>query len=432
MHEGRITWATGGLHPRRRWRRQLGLATGRKAAFPKAGDGADACWDYWELQHLANSVLSPNQVSAIVRGVLLEIFFDIVQAFELPLASNILRSHQPLLPLSKLVGIGDGLQVTPVAQGILTARCLPSIWTPSAPLMQQDTQAAWEQWVCMGLLDALPDSAPVVGDRLRLRERTSAKAFQNLVVLLDGKRTLRDIALKLKHGRNQLGVGRALAPYIRQGIVVFRSVGDIVDREVGRIDRSAAPTPIAVCIESIYGQCGTAIESIATRAGYAYHAMSDGIEALHELLRPSAPTPTLILIAEELTILSAPEVCRIVRRVDRLREVPIVVYSQRRCDPRQIQEALRAGASNYLCGPDFCEERLQATFDGCRDGNSSGSMAADSVVSSEKATYPPSRARLPEVTLRRQSKSSLSRIVLAEGTVSSRSTLLTDGNNDAL
>ncbi|MEO0946782.1 MAG: hypothetical protein AAFY11_01270 [Cyanobacteria bacterium J06641_5] len=362
LREGMTLWATGGLHPRRRWRRQLRLATGKQPKLSHLDRApTDPYWDYLELQRLALNILSQKQVSAIVQGTLAEIFFDIVQTFELPLASSITKYNQPLLPLSELVGVGDGMQVIPVSNCYLPDRDLPSTLQPSAFLLQKETQVAWERWVRLGLLTASPDSAPTINDPHRLRTETTSKTYQNLTSLLNGNRTLRDIALRMKRGKDQLIVGSALAPFVRKGLVSFRPIGDLIESSKAKDSPASEETPIIVCIDTNSKTHGV-MESLAAKAGYAYEALSDGIEALHELRNPEFPTPAIILIAEGSGVLSAPEVCEVLRRVDRLQATPIVVYSGELHGPQQSQAALNAGATAYLGAREFNPRQLLALF----------------------------------------------------------------------
>ena len=361
LNEGKIFWASGGLHPRRRWQRQLHLAVGKNPdLFSFNGNNTKPFWDYLELQQLARHTLSLDQVSSIVQGTLAEVLFDIVQTFELPLAAVAGNRDRPILPVSKLVGFGDGMQVIPVGEMTLKRYYLSPAWIPSTWLLQKETQAAWEQWVCLGLLDASPDIAPVVSDPRRLQGQVSEKAFQNLMTLLDGKQTFRDIALKMKGCKNQFVAGSALAPYIHRGLVGFHAIGDATDNK--KQAQSTTDVPMVACIDTARKTHGL-LETLAAKVGCSYEAMIDDIEALYELSRPDFPTPALILIAERLNTHSAQTACQILRRVDRLRSVPIVAYSGGRYGLQQIRQALSAGATEYLCGGEFNPENLLALFE---------------------------------------------------------------------
>jgi len=357
MNEGKVIWATGGLHPRRRWQRQVRLATGKAPSSSSFNSSnTQPFWDYLELQQLARYTLSLDQVGAIIQGTLTEILFDIVQAFELPLAKFAASQTRPILPLSRLVGIGDGMQVIPASDADLKRYYSSAAWVPSAWLLQKETQTAWEHWVCLGLLDTSPDSAPVINDPEQLRHQVSHRAFHDQTMLLDGSRTFRDIALQC---RDQLGAGSALAPYIHKGLVGFHAVGDAVER--ARLNKPTTDIPIIACFDTARKNHGL-LEHLAANVGCSYEAMVDDIEALYEISRPDFPTPALILVADRLTTLSAEGACQILRRIDRLRSVPIVAYSEEPCSTQQIRQTLSAGATQYLCGAEFNPEDLQTLF----------------------------------------------------------------------
>lgn len=360
MDEGKLVWATGGLHPRRRWRRQMRLVAGKTPDFSRLdSNDAEPFWDYLQLQDLARHALSPDQVGEIVQGTLAEVLFDIVQAFELPLAKTLARHYRSLLPLSTSIGVGDGLQVIPVRAADLRGQ--PSIWIPSVRLLQKETQDAWAQWVHLGLLATSPDSAPTINDMEQLQKYVSTRAFHNLTALLNGDRTFRDIALKMKRSKDQFGAGSALAPYIHQGLVGFRAISDVASIKPVP-NQETAETPAIVCIDTVHRNHGI-LESLAAKVGCSYEAMVDGIEALYEISRPEFPMPALILVSANLPTLSAPETCQILRRVDRLQGVPIVMYSDRPRDAERIPQALKAGATEYLSGEDFAPKQLLALFE---------------------------------------------------------------------
>ncbi len=362
IYEGKIVWATGGLHPRRRWRRQVRLVTGQAPDISRLGrHNAEPFWDYLELQQLARTTLSPDRVGEIVQGTLTEVLFDIVQAFELPLARDAAQPPKPLMPLSSLIGIGDGMQVIPVREPELPVHSLSSTWMPSALLLQKEAQAAWEQWVHLGLLNASPDSAPIIHDLEQLQGRVSKRAFHNLTALLNGNRTFRDIALKMKRSKDQFGAGSALAPYIQNGLVGYRTIGDVAEAK-GPIAAKPAETPTIVCLDTVPRHHGM-MDSLAAKVGCSYEAMVDDIEALYEISRPSFPKPILILVSESLAALSAADACKILRRVERLSAVPILVYAEESQDTFRIRKTLSAGATEYLCGEEFNTERLLALFE---------------------------------------------------------------------
>jgi chemotaxis family two-component system response regulator PixG len=74
--------------------------------------------------------------------------------------------------------------------------------------------------------------APVICQREQLQQQTCAIAYRTLTSLVDGKRTLRDLALKLRQEPRLLT--QSLIPYITQGSMRLTEVGEVVFQTCGR------------------------------------------------------------------------------------------------------------------------------------------------------------------------------------------------------
>lgn len=354
ISRGKLTWATGGIHPRRRWQRQVRLATGKVPNLERLCF-EDECWDYHQLSRLCREQLTPEQSTAIIHGTLSEILFDIVQTFELHLSHPL---QDPWVPISALTGIGDGMQLQP-SPGVApdTIHRFPYSWMPSPWTLQKQIQQLWEDWFGLGLYEVSPNTAPRIIDAEKLQEQTPSKIFHNLSIVLDGNNTFRDLALRMKKTRDILVAGRIIAPYFAKGWIAPMPIGDLG----GGCDRSLASTtkPLAVCVDGNW-RSRYEVSSLATQEGYASQEIESAIVALYRLIQHELPRPRVLLVADEIAPLSGQEFCAILRRVEHFEQVPIVVYSEQHKDRKQHKLARQAGVSAYLASQRDNRDRLVA------------------------------------------------------------------------
>lgn len=341
---GQLAWASGGLHPRRRWRRQYFLATGN-IPTPAILSATEDGWDYSALCDWAAGGAKPELVKQAILGVLGEVLFEIVQTFEAPLSEQISRRGSQL-PLSVLEGIGDGMAIAPLAGATpRSEHRFPQTWLPDFDDLQVEIQRCWRQWAYLGLAAISPNDALYVRDRSLLKASTATKVYRSLANVLNGKRTIRDIAIKIVADRNILSLARASAASIRSGAIGVQPTADLsVERSPAR---PSTPTLLPLII-SIGNDSAIAAEIEA--AGYAYLNFNNGFEALHSLNQPDVPLPSALLINEDAGVLSGFEVCGVLRRIETFREIPIAIYSETfdSGDRKRVRKAYQAGANCFF------------------------------------------------------------------------------------
>ncbi len=202
LYLGRIIYATGGIHPVRRWRRNL------TAYLPKiASDLPSLQQDlictqgvkYWEYELLciwANQKKAPrNSIMKMINGVIIEILFDITQEMEITFELKEDRG------LSQQLVLIDSDQV------------IAEAWK------------LWAGWLGAKLADRSPNSAPIIKQQDQLQGKTSPQTFQAMIKLMQGKYSLRDLGIQLK--RDVLEVTHLLMPYIESGLVELREIPDL-------------------------------------------------------------------------------------------------------------------------------------------------------------------------------------------------------------
>lgn len=207
LYLGGILYATGGVHPVRRWQRNLAIHCPQILTHPDtirrdlASINSKTCWDYQLLSlWVKQRRITPEQAANMIRAVLTEVVFDLVQAKQVTHQIQ----HNYSLP-TKLVLIEIDQAIAQV-------------------------QSLWQTWQNAQLADYSPNQAPVIKQPEQLRKNRSVQVYQTLTNVLDGQHTLRDLAVKQR--RHVVDIAQALIPYLELGWVELSNIPDLT-----------APTP---------------------------------------------------------------------------------------------------------------------------------------------------------------------------------------------
>ena len=334
LYLGRIIYATGGRHPVRRWRRNLvsylpqialKLQEELDSLATTSLDQIDIAWDYnliclWVQQEK----VSREQANNTIRAIIKEILFDITQNKNI---TYYLKAQKDLSS-PQLTMIDSEQQVI-------------EVWK------------VWQQWQMAGLEDVEPDFALKVTEAEKLKAKTSAKNYQALVKLLDGKRPLRDIAINKR--RDTLTLTRSIMPYIQLGFVTLAAVPDIpvpiqlpedsashqkleptakisslmlLEEDYSSLENSEAlehnSRRLIACINS-NSLISQIMKKVVNRAGYDFLGESEALRAYFILLERK---PDLIFIDLEVSGLTAYELCSQLRQLPCFTETPIILFSR--------------------------------------------------------------------------------------------------------
>jgi chemotaxis family two-component system response regulator PixG len=362
---GQLAWVTGGIHPHRRLIRQLQLAGATDAVFQSISEYSPPnseqveCVEYHLLGQLGQKkLLTPDQVSTVIKGVLEEGLFDVVQATEL--ASPNLQeffsqsSQQGLTTLADLGEAGDSFYIQvnenhrPSQQTRLPYTCMQAVMD-----LQQEVQKEWERWLGMGLQDYSPNAAPIVQSPENLKQKTSEKIYNNLMNLMQGRDALRDIAVRMK--RDLCSMTQVLQPLIHQEVIGFVDVPDFslfssqeeIKQETGSTRTSSKKSShkgLIACVDDS-PQTQKMIETIAQSLGYNFLGIYESVEALPTLIEKK---PNLIFLDLVMPVVSGYELCHQVRRVEALKNVPLIILTGNVVDRMR---ARMSGASECITKP---------------------------------------------------------------------------------
>ncbi len=205
---GRLAWTKSRTHSLRRWQRHLAIHS--PAFFDQITQPANVSYDSWNYAALARLVklnqFRRDQFSKVVESCITEDLFDILQIGTLELQQY---NHA-------LVYEAHARE----------AAHLPFIMLHQA-LAWQDAQQEWQAWEQAGLANFSPDWAPVITQLETLKIQTPPQTFQTLTTFVDGKNTLRDLAIKFK--QPIIPLVKSILPYVSRQMLGLSKIPDIVE-----------------------------------------------------------------------------------------------------------------------------------------------------------------------------------------------------------
>ncbi|AFZ44154.1 Late competence development protein ComFB [Halothece sp. PCC 7418] len=211
---GSIIWASGGIHPVRRWLRQLkgchcqmtvplGMTEQELLSAPYE------CWDYLALSLLMQeNYINSDQVKSIVEGAISEVLFDIVQG----LAQISKEDMNQVKMLRKP-------EVHPCNQELL----LPA-WMWRTESAKQRVLNTWETWLNAGLTYFSPD-AGIIANQEELETQELHSLAQYFLNIEREEKTLRDLAMD--NQTTVLSILQTMKKYLDQHLIQFNSVPDL-------------------------------------------------------------------------------------------------------------------------------------------------------------------------------------------------------------
>ncbi|MBD2357191.1 response regulator [Tolypothrix sp. FACHB-123] len=301
---GRIVWATGGIHPFRRWRRQMAQHCPQIDVDKLRVSAEHLTIDYWDY-HLLEALykkqkIQREQIQIIVENTIAELFFDLAQEADFT-SVTCHRSQQVILDM-------------------------PMSFT-SAEVSLKQMQDSWKLWSEAGLTNLHPDFAPVLRKPEQLQQLVSSSVYNNFVSFINGKYTLRDLAVKMK--QNLMPVARSLLPYILKGIIELVEVPDLplvaveVEKNLTTTKSKHSTAPLVACIDDSPQICKM-MEEIITSHGLRFIAIQDAVQALPTLIQYQ---PDLIFLDLVMPVASGYEICTQLRRISTFANTPVVIIT---------------------------------------------------------------------------------------------------------
>jgi two-component system, chemotaxis family, response regulator PixG len=344
FYQGQIVWSLDRSQPNRLWQRLLrskvgyehvGLDLLFQAANHHPGTGFKADREvYWQYQGaIALMLLAEiklSELTAILTTAAQETIFDLLQYCQ-------------------------GQKLTFRSQSeIFTER--PLILINTEEVIAQ-SEVMWQEWHTQKLGNISPNKTPVIKHPVQLYRQTTPIIYQNLVQVITGKRTLREIAVEIDE--DLLLLTRSLTRYIQTGIIELIDLPDLKSPQIGSKflpDRPIVSTPsispkpaqskLVICIDDSPEICES-MRSIVTDAGYRFISIQDATQALPRLLENK---PDLIFLDLIMPKINGYEICGQIRRISAFAQIPIIILTGRDGLLDRVRSKV-VGASEFTCKP---------------------------------------------------------------------------------
>ncbi|MEH1778168.1 MAG: response regulator [Nostoc sp.] len=301
---GRIVWATGGTHPFRRWRRHIAQNCPQIDVDKLQLRVQDLSIDYWDYKLIEvfykKQKIQREQIQSIAENTIAELLFDLaLQGNFASISCN--RSQEVILE-------------TPMS-------------FTSAEMSVKHMQDSWKIWSEAGLANFSPDLAPVLRRPEQLQQMVSPSVYKNFVNLINGKFTLRDLAMKMK--QSVLPLTRSLLPYILKGIIELVEVPDLplgvteVNNNSTTTQAKKRTVPLVACVDDSPQVCKM-LEDIITSNGLRFVKIQDAVQALPTLIQDK---PDLIFLDLIMPVASGYEICTQLRRISTFSNTPIIILT---------------------------------------------------------------------------------------------------------
>jgi len=327
--QGSLMYATGGTHPVRQWLRNVAAHSPQLrldrltiqrdlSEFNQAN--CQTCWQYYLLSlWVKQQKITHEQTKNLIQSVITEVLFDIAHA------------QQTTYQIKQDNTLSTQLPVIDVENAIAQAN------------------QRWQAWHHDVVADYSPNLAPVIRQPKALEARTSEAVYQLLSKLLDGKHTLRDVAVQMK--RDVLQVTRSLLPYIRWGLVELISIPDLPSPVKQESPENPSTTtqstqPLIACVDDSPLVCHT-MEKLLTASGYRSLVIDDGLRAIALLI---ARKPDVIFLDLVMPNTNGYEICAKLRKLQAFQTTPIVILTGKDGIVDRVRAKL-VGASDFLNKP---------------------------------------------------------------------------------
>lgn len=325
IYLGRIIYGSGGEHSVRRWRRNLTAYIPEIAGDHKyleqeirsiTPETVKFCWEYELLRRwLLDGKTNREQAIKMVNGIITEIFFDLNQASEITFHLN----SEKGIPISEQMFLIDANQVI-------------------VPAWRQ-----WQSWINAKLGDRSPNKAAIIKQEDLLKQKTTPKTYLAFTKLLNGRNTLRDLALSFKRDLTQLA--NLLLPYIQQGYIELVTVADLPSPVSHRTIIQSEQSPLIACIDDSPMICQTMAKILQPQ--YRFLGITEPIKAIAEIL---ASKPDLIFLDLMMPHTNGYEVCSSLRKLSLFRQTPIIIVTSNDSMIHRVRTKI-IGASDFLAKP---------------------------------------------------------------------------------
>ena len=346
---GRLVWAGGGKYPQERWHRLLHYYCGELAQQQQfSWESAQFSGYNLLLNILRQDRRKRSRIVELVRDNLNEVLFDILQQ------EYLLKNSQQD---SQLIFTYDPEDYPKTAFTLIRTE----------QILAEVTQQ-WQEWQQRHLAPYSPNLIPAIRQPERLKQnlRNALDDYVILTKLVDGRRTIRSIALELQ--QPLLDLTTFFVQYVNAEMMSFVEIQQVEAKDslepkadktekshkiqqlfAGNLSAYESPEedrPLVVCIDDSPTIC-TQMRQIITEEGCRFVDIQDPITAIPQLLKIK---PDLIFLDLIMPVVNGYELCAQIRRISIAKDIPIVILTGQ----DGIIDRVRAkivGASDFIAKP---------------------------------------------------------------------------------
>ncbi|OKH19162.1 response regulator [Hydrococcus rivularis NIES-593] len=333
LSAGRIIYVSGGIHPTRRWQRNLALAASHIPEIPThpsiwqrvlEKNAPESLRFGWEYQLLCFWVdrqeLTFEEATKTIWFDLVEVLFDLNQVGEVSF-----KLREDKLLSARLVAI-EAQDAIAIAEKL------------------------WLAWQAASATAYSPHMALAIEHPEKLRQYFSDRQYQSLIELGNGQNTLHDLAVRLK--REVVTIIRLFLPYIASDLMKLIDIPDLPPPVClpmsPQFVSSATPTqqPLIACVDDS-PLIGYFMETIVKQTNCRFIAIDDSQQAIKIL---SNCQPDLIFLDLVMPKADGYEICTQLRKLPMFRRTPIVILTGNDGIIDRVKAKL-VGASGFINKP---------------------------------------------------------------------------------
>jgi chemotaxis family two-component system response regulator PixG len=349
FNDGKLIYATGGMHPVRRWNRALRQHCPNWNWSVESSELSEN--QPWECQLLAQGIsrrqLTAIQTKLVIRTIVQECFFELGNSKDLK--NDWKPTQKNIFHLPQLIAL--------------------SSWEILSVLTKAtNTQKKWQ---AAGLDHLSPCLAPVFSPTANPQViPVSEKKFFN------SNFTLWDIAVEQEKSVTEVAV--SLIPWVDKGVLELQKIPDLplptIKQVVAVTNSQSQNKPIAFVQESVQEVVQKSVEKqpliaciddspvlaytlrkILIPAGYQMLSIPEPMRGFSQLIEHK---PDLILLDLLLPNADGYSICKFLRDTPTFRNTPIIFLTERNT-PIDRAHAMLVGATEFLGKPPQPEELLQ-------------------------------------------------------------------------
>ena len=231
-------------------------------------------------------------------------------------------------------------------------------------------ESSINNWEKINLVNCSPNYAPVIRDINKLKKSVDSDTYQKSFIHIDGKKTLRDLAIITK--QDLLNLAKLFAPHIKSKAIALQQVSD---RQLNNLYFASASSenkakyqsgereyiqeldlPLVICVDDDPHLCQE-IAQILNPIGYRLLPVNDGAKTLMVLLERK---PQLIFLNANMPDANGYELCAQIKKMPDIKDIPIIILSEKETIVDRVRGKM-VGVAEIITKPITTAEILTIT-----------------------------------------------------------------------